>query len=982
MTCCSVVAMDVGQWRINELGVNDGLPDTTVYSMAQDQAGFMWFGTTNGVARYDGYAFRVFQHDGADEGTISNNNAGNVFIDGNNQLWIGTFGGGANKIDLNTGHIHRFPYTSHRVEQMLAENVQTFYQDISGHIWVGTSVGLYKMDNDQPIHMEELISDDELSHSRIWDITGDPQGHIWAGTSVGLIQLNQQNKSFQHFTLPDELNFDITSNQFRVLKLHQNTLWIGSASGLYEFDIRQQTFRHHQLGPNTVKINDLLVHEDHLLIASMSGLYQFDLQAKAYTRLNGQLWQAMNHLDIRALYADPSGLLWLATRDSGVLQLDPQGGLFGHHLEYLNETDMNEKSKQVWALEISHDQQLLLGTSDAVFQLQDNQLKQTIRAVSQPALPGIIRDIATTADGNWLVGSEGVFWQPLNAQQAEYITDPFDLVGMEPTDVFSVAVSQAGELWLALYNIGVLRWHPDTSHAELIQHYDGGPLNDLNLSHVFVDSNEDIWVASGLVGLFRYRLSINKLELFSYDFAETTGLMSNRIRDVLEDSSGRLWVATERGLNQFDHQSQSFHAVMPEDPVIGKSIYAITEDSRKNLWLTHQFGVSRMDLVNQAVNHYQLNEGFMTDGFIPRAVTIDDNDILYFGSVNGYYTFNPNELGMRRTFQPGFLLTEVAIDDRPLPFSALAVQPTEFKIDHTQRTIAFTMAALDYKSAGQIQYQYQLKGLHDDWLNVSKSRQIEFSQLNPGDYQLALRAVNNDGSWQDLTKNISMAVLPVWWERSWVRALLIMAVLLLAWAIHFYRTLKIRQQNQKLEAEVQKRTAELSEANAKLKAAAHSDYLTGLNNRMAFVSGFEEKRKALGQSRKNSTIVMADIDHFKLINDQYGHAAGDEVLKQVSLIMKAMIREGDLMARWGGEEFIFYFDRMDAVSTQRLIERIRQRIEQSDIRYEGHLIPVTLTFGVCQQKAGQSLNDCINAADDALYQGKKSGRNQVVVNQS
>jgi diguanylate cyclase (GGDEF)-like protein len=126
---------------------------------------------------------------------------------------------------------------------------------------------------------------------------------------------------------------------------------------------------------------------------------------------------------------------------------------------------------------------------------------------------------------------------------------------------------------------------------------------------------------------------------------------------------------------------------------------------------------------------------------------------------------------------------------------------------------------------------------------------------------------------------------------------------------------------------------------------------------------------------------MADIDHFKHINDQYGHAAGDEVLKQVSAIMKSMVREHDLMARWGGEEFIFYFDRMDAESTHSLIERIRLKIESSDIVYEDQVIPVTLTFGVCQKKAGQSLNDCINAADEALYEGKKSGRNQVVVNQ-
>ena len=408
----NAAAMDDQQWRLNELQVDDGLPDATVYSLAQDQTGYMWFGTTNGVARYDGYSFKVFQHDGADELTISNNNAGNIYIDSKNQLWVGTFGGGANKMNLSSGHVHRYPYTSSQVEQMLAQNVQTFYEDDGGAIWIGTSEGLYAFADEQPVHLSELIDDKELAHKRIWDITGDRAGNIWAGTSVGLLQYNTRSQQLKHHILPADLTFDITSNQFRTLELGQQQIWIGSASGLYEFDLNKQTFKHHALEQTALKINDILIFEGRLLIGSMSGLYEFDPNTTAYVKQHGETWSALNHLDIRALHADPSGLLWLATRDNGVMQLDPKGGLFHHHNNYLADLLTPEKAKQIWGLEIDQEDNLVLATSESVYVLNDHQLKAGLVLANGQPIPGIIRDLAITPEGNWIVGSEGVFWQP------------------------------------------------------------------------------------------------------------------------------------------------------------------------------------------------------------------------------------------------------------------------------------------------------------------------------------------------------------------------------------------------------------------------------------------------------------------------------------------------------------------------------------------------------------------------------------------
>jgi diguanylate cyclase (GGDEF)-like protein len=981
--CNVVLASSFDQWQAVELNVDDGLPDSTVYSMVQDKTGYMWFGTTSGLARFDGYTFKVFRHDGADSNTLSNNNAGNIYLDSQNQIWVGTFGGGANVFNLSNGKINRLPYSSTVPEKMIAENVQTFLEDSRGYMWVGTANGLYRLKDDQlQYYGHNADNSKSIGNERIWDIEEDKKGHLWVATSHGLSQFNNATGEFNQFNLPEELVVNISSHQFRTLLIVGDVLWIGTSTGLYGFDMVLNQFKQYPTHFKTFKVNDILYDNDGLLwLASMEGLIQFDLAAQSFvTNSEGQLWQAYSHLDIRQIYRDRSDLLWLATRDNGVVKIDQAGGVFRLHDEYIADREQLEKSKQVWDVQSNGKGELILGTSEAVYRQTNEGNFEPITANGHQLEHGIIRTISKRSSGGFWVGaSNGLYYLPADSNQIETKNEPFDLVGIEPTDVFSVSESSDGELWLALYNLGVMRWNPETQNAELIQSLGGHSLVDLNISVILLDSQQNIWIGSYLVGIIKYLPEHQEIRVYEHEFGESNSLSSNRVKDIFEDHNGQIWIGTARGLNKFIADSNHFIQLTQSSGLFDDNIQAISEDSEHNLWIAYKFGLGKLKSGSREINSYVLNEAVGNNGINARSMSINLDDVIYLGSGKGYYSFDPKTLKSDSLYQPKLMLTQVWINNQSITYLPASVSDAHFDLYQGDQSIAFEIAALDFKSPEQIKYRYRILGLKDDWLNINSNRLIELNDLSPNDYHLEIKALNNDGRWSEQLLSIHIKVHPVWWNLAWVQALIAVFIVVLAYAFHTYRTHKIRTLNLQLELEVKNRTSELSHLNNQLKTAAHSDFLTKVPNRMSFIQSFEKTVSHNQKTSINGCIVMADVDYFKLINDRYGHAIGDKVLVEVSALLNDMVREDDLMARWGGEEFIFFFSGKNAAKILSLVERIREAVETHQFNFDGQNIPVTITFGLCEFKQGMSLNECINAADEAMYVGKAEGRNAVKV---
>ncbi|MCX7553443.1 diguanylate cyclase [Marinicella sp. S1101] len=967
------------EWNTIQLQVEDGLPQSTVYSVVQDQSGFIWFGTTSGVSRYDGYEFLNLTHDGADPNTLSNNNAGNLYLDSQNILWVGTFGGGLNAIDIDDNKIIRFPYSSQEAENMISENVQTFYEDKDGVLWIGTGTGLYSFFEGVFEHFDvHGKKSGELLHNRIWDIHSAGDNNLWLGTSNGLFHFDTSSKQFSHHKLPTELIFDITSTQFRTIYTQSGLVWIGSSSGLYSFNPSNESFGFHGSNDQFIKVNDIeRLNESQLLIASMAGVYLFDTDNNSFvTDASGQQWRAYQFADIRDIFIDDTKIMWLASRNSGVYKVDSTGGLFSYHKNLMPLDDANEKAEKIWTFAETNNQELLLATSDTVLKRTSVRDYQRIGTTSSESIPGIIRDIIKASDGGfWVGGSDGLYYLDQQANVAEIVAEPFQLAGMDPTDVFSVYETNSGEIWLALYNVGVLRWRPAQQNAILYQSIQGQALTDLNLINLLEDSQGRIWIASSLVGLIQFDLPNDQWRLFAHDFSDLNSLSSNRIKDVHEDTQGRIWVATARGLNLFRPESDNFVRYAQSDGLLDDNINIILEDSKQNIWLGHRYGLSKLNAQENSFSSYVFKQSIRKGGTVTHSGFIDANDVIYLGSTHGYYEFNPNNNLQSLVYQPELNVTELKVNNKDIMTPALTIDQTEFELNHNDQSIQFKFAVSDYLAPEQIKYAYRLKGVNDEWIDISKDRYVELKALKPGQYQLDIRAGNNNDSWNEKNISYQLSVKPAWWNQTWIKVLFFIGLIVLAYAIHFRRTRAIRKQNLILEREVSKRTEELQGLNVKLEKAANTDFLTNLPNRLAFISEVNAKSE---QAKFIGHLVLADIDYFKSINDKYGHSAGDELLKSVARDLQNNMAAGDMIARWGGEEFILLLNESDAQAATSMIEALRQKMASGSYLYENNQLQISLTFGMCQFNSEMDLIDAINCADKALYEGKTKGRNMTV----
>jgi len=971
------MAINTDQWLIQKIQVEDGLPNATIFSVQQDRAGFLWFGTVNGVARYDGYDFKVYHHDEADLNTISNDNAGNLFIDSKNILWIGTFGGGFNTLDLQTGQLTRHPYSNDSNEIVVSESVQTFHEDKQSNMWIGTPNGLYKYSDKIVKHYKHDEADSgTLIHSRVWDITEDQAGNIWIGTSQGLSKLNPKTEEINNYELPKNLVEDISSSEFRTLYLYNDELWIGSSSALYVFDLTTLQFNAYPLKYN-IKINELMLMGNMFLVATMGGLYQFDIVNKVFLAdEKKQLWRLLKYNDIRKTLVDQSGLLWLASRDSGVFKIDQTGGLFKKQKKIYADDETNELSQKTWAFEFDDDGNSFFGTSDTLFKKTSENKIIRIVTKNNDQIPGKIRVLRQGKNqGMWIGSSDGLYYLRKGETIADEIREPFDIIGIKPADIFSIEETLSGEVWLSFSNLGVLRWNRAEKKAQLLQKFNGMLLTDLGIGKIVQDSQQNIWMTTNLVGLIKFDIKKDEMTLFSHDYSDENSISSNRVRDILEDDQGRLWIGTSRGVNLYNKNSNTFQSLGSDEGLLDESILAILEDSKSNIWVSHNFGISRINKEFDKAQKFRINSTIRKDGLNIRSANINKEGQLYFGGMNGIYTFDPNDLQTCIQYQPSLLLTRVSINNLSLTSVELATKGNYFDLFHQDRVIFLEFSALEYNSPDHVQYSYRVAGINKNWHDVTTSRNIELNSLKPGKYLLEIKANNSDCRWSEQNIKITIDVHPVWWNLWWVRLVFIISGIFVAFLYHYLRSSIIRKRNLDLEKLVENRTSELTLLNKKLKSASQTDFLTGLYNRKGFFNKFNNK----STTSSRSCIVLADIDHFKSINDLYGHLAGDKVLIDITKIMRSFIQKQDFVARWGGEEFIFYFDNESPTEIYNIIERIRIEIEKTKIVYARDEMLVTCTFGICQIQTGMELNDCIKAADESMYIGKSKGRNTTVV---
>ncbi|MFN2340859.1 MAG: diguanylate cyclase [Halanaerobium sp.] len=386
----------------------------------------------------------------------------------------------------------------------------------------------------------------------------------------------------------------------------------------------------------------------------------------------------------------------------------------------------------------------------------------------------------------------------------------------------------------------------------------------------------------------------------------------------------------------------------------------------------------RFDPDSLSIDHYNTNDQLQSDDFNKNAKLKSQNGNLYFGGTNGFNVFNPQNI-KNNDYKPPVVLTSLKQNREKVELTKSLSSINELTLDWENNSFEFEFAALNFIQNSENKFAHMLEGFDEEWNYIGQRRFGEYTNLPAGNYILKIKAANNDGVWNNNPLELKIKVIPPFWQTIWFKLLIAIIVFFLIYITYRIRLATIKKKNQELVELVEKRTQKIVEKNKALEKMSRTDNLTKLPNRRHILEKINEEIVRQKRHHNPFSIIMGDIDHFKKFNDTYGHKIGDQVLEKVASLIKEEKREEDFAARWGGEEFLILLPETNIEQAYVTGERIRKEIMNMEYKANNKQLKITLTFGITEYDLDLSIEENINRADKALYQGKKQGRNCSVI---
>jgi len=840
--------------KFERISVKHGLSHSTVNCILQDSKGFMWFGTDDGLNKYDGYSFTVYRHNPDDPHSLSHNRVWSLFEDASGVLWVGTYGGGLNRFDRDSG---RFTHYDADDFQNVTDEPEEFRNVVwaigehpAGVLWIATyGGGLVKFD----LAMETFTSyapdpaDPKFSgHEWISGLLVDRSGDVWTGThSEGLDRFDPttgQITSYRHDPNdPDGLGHDWITD---VIQDRSGQIWIATyGGGLERFDPKTESFthyRHDPADPHSLSDDDLWsIVEDAsgvLWIGSYSGgLDAFDPQSETFTHFHHDPTNphSLSSDRIRSIYQGQSGLLWVGTQGGGVNKSDPASGRFTH---YRGDTDDPQRPGDYQILALHEDEHgvLWIGTAGGGLDALDRETGAWRHYRHGPADPGslgsdVVHAIHEDASGVFWIGTDDGFYR--FDRQAER----FDRMPHNPPDpgdvkretIYSIDEDQASVLWLGTHGRGLSEFDPATGAFTYHQHGwdpDTGFQEQHTMSSNFVrdvveDASGMLWVGTQ-DGLNTYDRETRQWHWFQQDPGDPHSLSHDWIMSLYGDQSGMLWVGTQGGglnrlvlsadgtsvVNGFDPATCTFTHYRDKDGLANDIVLDILEDDRSTLWIATANGLARFDPHTEIFKSYDASDGLPINEF--SAAYKSDSGELFFGGINGFMSFYPDQMEPN-PYIPPVVLTSlqqngVAVEAGQAPEDLKAAT-----LRWPDNSFEFGFATLNYTQPEKNQHAYMLEGFDKDWNHIGPRRFGRYTNLPGGTYTLRLKGSNNDGVWNEEGASIRITVVPPFWQTWWFWGTV--ALILAASALGGYR-LRVRNleaRGRELERQVEERTAEL-----------------------------------------------------------------------------------------------------------------------------------------------------------------------------
>ncbi len=989
---CPWLAATAGELQFQRLLMTDDGGDTSsnlsaVRGTIEDQRGFIWFAGENGLARYHGHELVVYRTDPDDPRSISGNFVWAMALDHDGVLWVGT-GRGLNRYNPKTDDFDRFTSATGASGTLSNDNINALAVDRHNNLLVGTANGLNVLNADRSAFSTYYFSEARSGlqgENLVREILIDSKGRIWVGGSRAGLNLFDLERGtfFRYVHDPEDPTSIIDNDVSAIAEDHLGRLWVGTynrgLSRMSSDGSRFESYRHDPADPTSLASNnvaDILVDKSHGVWVALDhgglSLYVEETDTFRNFRHNAYDSNSLSSNHPRHLYEDSQGNLWVGMFPTGVNFLDHSASVFTNYIHKPDVANSLSDSGVLFFFEDSSGM-LWIGTENGLNSF-DRSAGVFRRYYPNPQDPhalqhGAVLTIEEDASGDLWVGtwSGGLHRFDRSTEKfRHYVPDPTDPNSISGDLIWRVLRDSDDTIWVATETNGLNRYVPETDSfvRYLASEDDPSSLISNQLWTMLEDSYGDLWVGT-LEGLTRYDRRAGEFRHYLHDPADATTISSDHIISLFQDSRGILWVGTrDAGLNMYQYHEGRFSALRVSDGLPSDTISSIIEDRNGAIWVTTVSGIARIDVDTFEISTYRRSHGLSSNNFNRDATFRDADGMLYVGGINGFSVFDPDRL-VHDSSPPPVVITGLRVMNKPVAIGAddgilpIAISELDrIRLGHRHTMFSFDFAALSYRSPTSNRYAYMLEGFDRDWNEIGNQTSATYTNINPGRYVFRVIAANRDGVWNEEGTAIVVEIEPPPWRSLWAY---IVYALVLAAAI----VLGVRIQALRIRSDIYRKLAA-------------TDPLTGIGNR----TSIERARQELfaGQSfQQGIGLLIMDVDHFKRINDELGHDAGDQILKEFSDLISGSVRSADKFARWGGEEFLLLCPSIQHGDLLILAEKLRALIEGHVFEVHGVAQRMTVSVGVASATHNEEFDAIFKRADLALYRAKQGGRNRVEV---
>lgn len=895
--------------QFDNLSLKEGLSQSIVECIFQDSKGFMWFGTEEGLNKYDGYDFTVYRHEPRDSNSLSHSNILVIFEDSGGFMWIGTFHGGLTRFDADTGTFTR--YTKHPgiPGSISSDVVRSIVETEPGVLWVGTDHGLNRLDTKTGTFSHFLydpMNPEGLGSNFIYSVCKGEPGTLWLGTKGGgLEKFDIKTRTFTHYkftgdkhTAPNDPNEPASNDILELYMDKTGTLWIGTENnGLDAFNIKENIFKHYKanrdnpqsLSNNTVRA----IGEDKdgtLWVGTGNGLNRFNRETGRFKSFYHQpdAPGGIANNEIRSLYTDTSGILWIGTYGGGIDKLNSNRKKFVTYRS-IPGTPNSLSHNIVWTIYEDNNGILWIGTHGGGLNRFDRKTGNftVYRAgKSRGTLSSdMVRVVTEDHEGKLWIGTNGGginIFDRETKRFSYYKNNPSRPDSLSHNEIRAIFRDRDNVMWVGTHGGGLNRFDRDTRTfwRFVPMGNEPGSLSNSVVRSIFQDREGTLWIGTYGGGMNKYNPGDETFSHYRADNAAPHSINNDYIFALHEDNRGNLWIATwGGGLNKLAPDRKTFTAYGKQDGLPSDNIYGLMEDRQGNLWLSTPNGLSRFNPEEKSARNYLETDGLQSNEFNGGAFFLSKSGEMFFGGINGLNAFFPSQI-KDNPFIPPVVITSFRKMNKQVKLKKSITVTRELTLSYRDYFFSFEFAALDYSFPGDNRYAYKMDGLDEDWIETdSKKRFAVYTTLAPGEYVFRVKGTNNDGAWNNKGTSIKITITPPFWKTAWFQGGAVLLFLLAALVIYKSRMKNLLRQT-RMKAELE---------------SAHNAQMSIMPQKEPEIDGFDISGLCVPASE-----VGGDFYEYLWLNRENSHfgiTVGDVSGKAMKAAMTAVMANGIIFSK-------------------------------------------------------------------------------------